>query len=33
VINTAKLHGRNVFTTLVELMGKPILPYFAPEMA
>jgi transposase len=33
VIDTAKLHGRNVFTTLVELMGKPILPYFAPEMA
>lgn len=31
VIDTAKLHGRNVFATLVELMGKPILHYFTPE--
>lgn len=33
VIDTAKLQGRNVFTTLVELIGKPILPYFTSETA
>ena len=33
VIDTAKLHGHNVFATLVELMGKPILHYFTPEIA
>jgi transposase len=27
VIDTAKLFGRNVFETLVDLMGKPVLPY------
>jgi transposase len=32
VIDTAKLQGHNVFTTLVELMGKPILHYFAPQV-
>ena len=27
VIATAKLKGQDVFTTLVELMGVPVLPY------
>jgi transposase len=27
VIDTAKLHAQNVFETLVQLMGKPVLPY------
>jgi hypothetical protein len=26
VIDTARLHGHNVFQTLVQLMGQPILP-------
>jgi transposase len=29
VVDTAKLFGRNVFETIVALMGKPILPFFA----
>jgi transposase len=28
---TAKLHQRNVFDTLVSLMGPPVLPFLAPE--
>jgi transposase len=31
VIETAKLHKRNVFDTLVNLMGPPILPFVAPQ--
>jgi transposase len=31
VIATAKLHHRNVFDTLVSLMGPPVLPFLAPE--
>jgi transposase len=30
VIETAKLHNRNVFATLVSLMGPPVLPFVAP---
>jgi transposase len=30
VIETAKLHNRNVFDTLVSLMGPPVLPFLAP---
>ena len=33
VLDTAKLQGRHVFATFVELMGKPVLHYFAPEAA
>ncbi len=31
VIATARLHQRNVFDTLVSLMGPPVLPFLAPE--
>jgi transposase len=31
VIETAKLHQLNVFDTLVNLMGPPVLPVFAPQ--
>ncbi len=31
VVDTAKLFGRNVFATLVALMGKPVLPFFAKQ--
>lgn len=31
VIETAKLHQHNVFDTLVNLMGPPVLPVFAPQ--
>jgi transposase len=31
VIETAKLHNRNVFDTLVSLMGPPVLPFVAPQ--
>jgi transposase len=31
VIETAKLHKRNVFDTLVNLMGPPVLPFLAPQ--
>jgi transposase len=31
IIETAKLHGRNVFDTLVPLMGAPVLPLVAPQ--
>jgi transposase len=31
VIETAKLQGRNVFDTLVALMGPPVLPFVAPQ--
>ena len=31
VIETAKLHNRNVFDTLVSLMGPPVLPFLAPQ--
>jgi len=30
VIDTAKLKGQPIFPTLIDLMGKPILPFFAP---
>jgi len=29
VIDTARLHGQNIFEQLVELMGTPVLPYLA----
>lgn len=31
VIETAKLHNRNVFDTLVNLMGPPVLPFLTPQ--
>jgi transposase len=31
VIETAKLYNRNVFDTLVSLMGPPVLPFVAPQ--
>jgi transposase len=31
VLETAKLHHRNVFDTLVNLMGPPVLPFVAPQ--
>ena len=31
VIATAKLHNRNVFDTLVSLMGPPVLPFLTPQ--
>jgi transposase len=31
VIATAKLHNRNVFATLVSLMGPPVLPFLTPQ--
>lgn len=31
VIETAKLHNRNVFATLVSLMGPPVLPFLTPQ--
>jgi transposase len=31
VIETAKLHNRNVFDTLVNLMGPPVLPFLASQ--
>lgn len=31
VIETAKLHNRNVFDTLLTLMGPPVLPCLAPQ--
>lgn len=31
VIETAKLQNRNVFDTLVNLMGPPVLPFLAPQ--
>jgi transposase len=31
VLETAKLHNRNVFDTLVSLMGLPVLPFVAPQ--
>jgi transposase len=31
VVDTAKLFGRNVFETIVALMGKPVLPFFAGQ--
>jgi transposase len=31
VIETTKLHNRNVFDTLVNLMGPPVLPFLAPQ--
>jgi transposase len=31
VLETAKLHNRNVFDTLVSLMGPPVLPFVAPQ--
>jgi transposase len=31
VIETAKLHNRNVFATLVTLMGPPVLPFLTPQ--
>jgi transposase len=32
VIETAKLHNRNVFDTLVSLMGPPVLPFVPPQI-
>jgi len=31
VVDTAKLFGRNVFETIVALLGKPVLPFFAGQ--
>jgi len=31
VIETAKLQQRNVFDSLVNLMGPPVLPFLAPQ--
>jgi len=31
ILKTAKLHNRNVFDTLVRLMGPPVLPFVAPQ--
>jgi len=32
VLETAKLHNRNVFDTLVSLMGPPVLPFVPPQI-
>jgi len=32
VIETAKLHNRSVFDTLVNLMGPPVLPVVTPQI-
>lgn len=31
IIDTARLHGQNIFEQLVALMGKPVLPYLATQ--
>jgi hypothetical protein len=32
LIDTAKLRGQSVFQTLVQLMGKPVLPYLSAQI-